>query len=223
MVDKDAQKLGTQDETVARLEAQIVALQSLLVAQPKPEEPQGYLVIRSNISGHTTIIHPDLTHRGVRGDRPLGPFSEIVVPASWRDSPNLAAAERQGVVTVREVDELPIDLITMPAIPPDSPVLEPLHRAIAIDIAKNGADSNEGDVGSYPESTQIILRRDIKRGRDGRGGIDIGYMQEVYLPVIEEGLMLERAWRNRTWVVDFLEERITQILNLTSIQRYSGR
>ena len=220
---EDAQNEGTQEKTIAQLHAQVAALQSLLVAQPRPEEPQGYLVIRSNISGHTTIIHPDLTHRGVRGDRAIEPFSEIVVPVSWRDSPNLATSERQGIVTVTEVDELPTDLITMPTIPLDSPVLEPLHRAIAIDIAKNGADSDEGDISSYPESTQIILRRDIRRGRDGRGGTDINYMQDVYLPVIEEGLKLEMAWRNRTWVVDFLEERITQILNLTSIQRYSGR
>lgn len=205
---------------LAQAQAQILALQTLLVARVEPEKPRGYLVIRSNISGHTTISHPDLTHRGVRGDRAIGPFSEIVVPASWRDSPNLADSERAGVVTVREVDEIPADLVTMPDIDPDSPVLEPLHRAIAIDIAKNGVDSDEGDITSYPESTQIILRRDIRRGRDGRGGVDIGYMQDVYLPVIEEGLKLERAWRNRTWVVDFLVERITQILNLTSIQRY---
>jgi len=220
---EDAQNEGAQEKTVAQLHAQIAALQSLLVAQPRPEEPQGYLVIRSNISGHTTIIHPDLAHRGVRGDRAIEQISEIVVTASWRDSPNLAAAERQGVVSVREVDEPPTDLIAMPTIPLDSPVLEPLHRAIAIDIAKNGADSDEGDVSSYPESTQIILRRDIKRGRDGRGGTDIGYMQDVYLPVIEEGLKLEMAWRNRKWVVDFLEGRITQILNLTSIQTYPRR
>ena len=203
-----------------RLQAQVLALQTLLAATPAEEEPQGHLVIRSNISGHTTIIHPNIEYRGVRGDRSIPPFSEIVVPASWRDSPNLAVSERMGVVTVREVEEPPGELVSMPTIPLDSPVLDPLHRAIAIDIAKNGADSDEGDVSSYPQSTQILLRRDIRRGPEGRGGVDIGYMQDIYLPVMEEALNLEMAWRNRAWVVALLKERITQILNLTSVRSY---
>lgn len=216
---EEAQAVGTQEETVARLQAQIVALQSLLAMQPKPEKPKGYLVIRSNISGHTTIQHPSLEHRGVRGDRAIPPFSEVAVPTSWRDSPNLAEAERLGIVTVREVDEPPTKLTTMPSIPPDSPVLEPLHKAIVYDIIKNGADSDEGDISTYPESTRKLLLGDVKRDQ-GRGGVDIGYMQDVYMPVLEEALKGEQAWRNRKWVVAFLLERITQILNLTSIRRY---
>lgn len=207
--------------TEARLEqaqAQIAALQMLLTTRLEPE-PQGYLVIRSNISGHTTISHPDIEHRGVRGDRSIEPFSEIVVPASWRKSPNLAISEQKGTVSVREVDEPPDNLITMPTIPADSIVLEPLHKAIILDIVKNGADSNEGDITSYPKSTQQIINTDIRRDQ-GRGGVDIGYMQDVYGPVLEEALMMEKRWRNREWVVALLEERITQILNLTTIRRY---
>jgi hypothetical protein len=222
MAKEEAQIQEDPQATIANLQAQVLLLQSLLAAQPAPAGPEGYLLVRSNISGHTSIQHPDLEHRGVRGDRAIAPFSEIVVPASWRDSPNLAEAARQGIVTVTEVDEPPLKLLTMPTIPADSPVLEPLHKAIAYDIAKNGADSDEGDIDSYPESTRKLLLSDVRRPRVGnqqRGGVDIGYMQDVYMPVIEEALALEEAWRNRTWVVDFLEERITQIRNLTSIRR----
>lgn len=206
-----------------QLLAQVAALQRLL-ALPEPEPPKGYLVIRSNISGHTTIQHPSLEYRGVRGDRAVQPYSEICVPISWKDSPNLADSVRAGVVTVTEVDEVPDTLVTMPAIPAENiDIQDPLHRAIAIDIAKQGADSDEGDITSYPQTVQLLLQTDIRRQTGGMravGGVDIGYMQDIVRPVFEAALDLERRWRNRTWVVKLLEERITAILNLSS---YLGR
>jgi len=210
-----------QAREIQQLHAQVAALQAMLAMQPasEPEEPEGYLVIRSNIGGYTTIIHPDLRYRGKRGDVSVPPYSEVVVPASWRDSPNLAVSVQKGVVSVREVDEPPEKLVTIPDWPEDEAVvIEPLHKAIAIDIAKNGADSDEGDITSYPKTVQLLLLTDLRRG-EGRGGVDIGYMQDVVMPVFERALAFEQAWRNRKWVVDLLEERITAILNLTSRRR----
>ena len=208
------------------LMAQVVALQQLLTTTklPMSEESKGYLVIRSNITGYTTILHPSLEYRGVRGDRAIQPFSEICVPSSWKDSPNLAPSVRAGIVTVTEVDEFPDTLVTMPDIPADNIDLQnPLHRAIAIDIAKQGADSDEGSIDSYPPTVILLLQTNLRRQTGGgraAGGVDIGYMQDVVRPVFEAALDLERRWRNRTWVVKLLEERITAILNLSS---YLGR
>lgn len=217
------QLIGELKEQNQQLLQQIVALQSLIaLPQPMSEEPTGYLVIRSNISGHTTIIHPNIEWRGVRGDRAIKPFSEIVVSGDWRESPNLAVSVRMGVVTVTEVAEPPETVVTMPDIPQENiDVQDPLHKAIAIDIAKQGVDSDEGDISSYPKTLQLLLQTDIRRQTGGlmaRGGVNIGYMQDVVRPVLECALDLETRWRNRGWVVGLLEGRITEILNLSSFR-----
>ena len=198
------------------LMTQVVALQMAiqeLAAGRQPElKPEGYLVVRSNISGYTTIIHPDMRYRGVGGDRVINPFSEVAFPASWRDSPNLSVAIHKGVVSVREVDEIPDNLVTMPDLPTDGPVQVPQHRRIALGFALTGSDSDDGDVYSYSEPTRLLMGADIERDT---GGIDVGYMQDIVMPVFELALKVEQGWRNRKWVVDLLEERISQILNLS--------
>ena len=76
-----------------------------------------------------------------------------------------------------------------------------------------GADSDAGDVLSYPASAQALLLTDITVSEGGP--TDTGYMQEVVIPVLQDAAKIEAAWRNRTWVIELLDERITQIRNLT--------
>lgn len=198
------------------LREQIELLRELLLQgteepQPKPEK---WLVVRSNITGHTSIIHPDMRLRRIGGNVPLLRFSEVVLPLSWRDSPNLATGEAQGIWTVREVDERPEKLLAEPDVPADSDVLDPMHRQLARDVALLGADSDEGDVYTYPVTVQRFLMTDLRRG-EGRGGVDVELMQDVVRPVYELAYYLEEHWRGRKWVLDLLDERINHIINLT--------
>jgi len=195
------------------LKEQIALMQSVLLQRtPPPSEPEGWLVVRSLISGHTSIIHPNIEYRGKGGDVTLSRFSEVVLPRSWQDSPNLEAGERKGIWTVTEVAERPDKLLTEPSVPPDTQVQDPLHRRMALDVALLGTDDDEGNVSSYPTPVRLFLMTDLRRES---GGVDMELMQDVVRPVLDLALYLEENWRNRQWVKSLLEERITQILNLT--------
>ena len=176
-------------------------------------EPEGHLLIRSNISGFTTIIHPDLRFRGALGDVALSPYSEIVLPASWKDSPNLDVSVRKGIITVTEIDEPPDTLVTMPEVPGDTPVLEPEHRRMAMDMALQGVDSNEGSIATYPRPLQMLFFGDDVRTE--AQAVDVAYMQDIVYPILALGMHLEQNWRNRKWVIRELDDRMGEIINLT--------
>jgi len=204
---------------IALQQESIELLQQLVVGQAPPvmpEQPTGFLRIRSLIPGYTTIIHPDIRYRGVRGDRVIGPYSEIAVPITWRDSPNLAVSVEKGVVEYAEALSFPTDLISMPDIPTDSEVIDPLHRRIALNMALQGDPADDGNIMSYPKTVTNILLINFERDS---GGIDIGYMQDIVSPVFVLALRLEQMWRKRTWVIDLLNERIDQIVNLSRRRR----
>lgn len=200
------------------LREQIELLQQTLLlqqAQQEEAEEEQFLLVRSNITGYTTIIHPDMRFRGKGGDVAISPFSEVILPAEWKNSPNIWKSAHAEVVTVTELSEseLPERLVTMPELDLDDSQMDPIHRRIARDFALLGADSDEGTVLSYPQPVRMLLDSDLRT--PGGTSVDIGYMQDVVRPVLELALRLERGWRNRAWVIQKLEDRILQIVNLT--------
>lgn len=198
-------------EQVALLSEQVALMQQ--VRDESQERAQHYLLVRSNISGFTTVVHPDVQHRGKLGDRVLSPFSEVLLPMSWKDSPNLDAMIRTGVATVREVDGPPDELLTMPSMPTESRVHDPIHRRMAFNVALNGTDADEGSVQSYDRPTHVLLMDDIL---DNTGEVDRDVMRNVVAPVLELALWLEENWRNRKWVTEVLKNRLSYIDQLRS-------
>lgn len=207
-IEQDLQELREENRLLR--EQMSLLLQAQLGTEP---ETESYLLVRSNISGYTTIIHPDLRFRGAVGDKGLGPYSEIVLPALWKDSPNLGVSVQKGIVTVTEVDEPPSTLVTMPEVPGDSPVLEPEHRRMAMDIAQQGADSDAGTIASYPIPLQMLF---FGNPIETDTGIeDVAFMQDIVYPILALAAYLEKNWRKRRWVLTELDDRMLRIVNLT--------
>lgn len=204
-------------EQLEEQQKQIEILQRLVlekVQRQAHDEEEGYIVVRNNTQGWITLQHPNIEYRGVQGDEVIDPYSERALPAIWKHSPTIAPATEKGYITVGKADEIPVALISRPSLPEGYDHMPPMHRRLALDIAQQGADGDEGDAGSYPKTVYNFLMMDQETNT---GRTDVQEMQEVVLPILELAAWYERNWRNREWVLDLLDDRARRIRNMTRL------
>lgn len=197
---------------------QMDILQKIVLAQSQQrahDEEEGYIIVRNNTHGWVTLEHPNIEFRGKSGDTTIAPYTQMPLPSYWRDSPTIVPALRQNLISIEEADTVPELLVSMPDRPEGYDEMPPDHHRIAFDIAMQGADSDEGDVTTYPKTLQIFLMMDQVIGDTGR--TDVQEMQDVVLPILELAAEYERSWRNRKWVLGLLDDRAMRIRNLTRL------
>lgn len=217
LVEENARLRGLVEENV-QLREQTQLLQTLLLAQVRNQGAQvveeGYIVVRSNITGYTSLEHPDIQYRGKNGDVVIPPFSQVPLSRDWLKSPTIPPATMKGIISVDEVDDMPTKVVTMPANPDWVDELPPEHRRIAWDIALHGDDADEGDVTSYPRSAMLFMTEVLRTEADR---VNAREMQDVVLPVVRLAAWYERNWRDRSWVMALLEEKVVSIQSLTRL------
>lgn len=193
------------------------AIGSPLESSGRDEVEPRYLKVENLTANYVTLLHPSLEDRR---HRTLGPRRIALLDKAFRDfAPNQELVD-DGYIEWEMADSI-VDDGRNKALEMDHAMreagLEYLVRQILLfpedDLEmRDGRAIRQSGPPDIPAMAHVVYELIVARPlREHDKNVDVDYLRNKHLPMLENALLRENMWRKRKAIVELLERRIQEI------------
>lgn len=193
------------------------------------EEPR-FLKVENLTASFVTLLHPSLEDKR---HKTIGPRRIILLDKAFMELGDNQHLVDLGIIKWELADALGADDGRQKALGPDHAMedrqLEYLVQQILLfpednlDMRDGGAIRPGSSVPDIPAMAHVIYELIMAAPRNEADKlINVDYLKQSHLPMLENALAREKMWRNRPAIVELLERRIGELRVMDSSGRVMG-